>query len=555
MTTMKIRKQISFLQGLGGSSILAVSLIIIVISLILNFFFTTNQNDNMRSELIKRSEAFAKNLVYNSQYGVIISNTPGLQQLIKGVMNERDIIYAYIVDQYGLVIGHSDTTEISTYIDLPYLEKIYQEGSFIREKIYNITKESIIEINSPIEIKPESSNENEELLFSQERTPVLLPTENSSLPGLQNETFDGMVFIGISTQFLNEAISEIQRKAFLITLGSIVFGILLTIVLIKFVTNPIRKLMEATEIVAQGNLDHIVPIDRKDEIGILAQSFNSMTTKLNKSRKEIENWNKDLEKKVVDRTKELSKKHKELTESSKQLRIAYDELKTLDKSKDNFLALVSHELRTPLSSIVAYTEVLLDDMAETKEDEKKYLGIIKNESDRLTKLINDVLNLSKMEAGRMPFDFRQVKLHEIINTSVEGLSGAASKRNLSLVNNLQDSTIKVFADKDKIVQVLTNILSNAIKFTPEKGVITISGNGNKNMAQVSISDTGYGIKKKDYNKVFDKFRQIEDVEHHSKGTGLGMPISKLIIENHNGKIWIESVLKKGSTFYFTLPLK
>jgi signal transduction histidine kinase len=114
--------------------------------------------------------------------------------------------------------------------------------------------------------------------------------------------------------------------------------------------------------------DLYVEIKRKDEIGVLAQSFNQMTGELKKSREEIENWNKELETKVVERTKELGEKHKELKIYSEKLQKAYEELKTLDKSKDDFLALVSHELRTPLSSIVAYTEVLLDDMAESKEE-------------------------------------------------------------------------------------------------------------------------------------------------------------------------------------------
>lgn len=165
-----------------------------------------------------------------------------------------------------------------------------------------------------------------------------------------------------------------------------------------------------------------------------------------------------------------------------------EELKTLDIAKDDFLALVSHELRTPLSSIVAYTEVLLDDMAETEEEEKSYLEIIKSESDRLTRLINNNLNLSKMEAGRMPFEFESAALSHLVNTSVNGLSGTADKHKLTVINNLADSPIRVRADSDKIIQVLSNVLSNSFKFTPEGGVITISGKVSDKMAQVSIAD-------------------------------------------------------------------
>jgi signal transduction histidine kinase len=194
-------------------------------------------------------------------------------------------------------------------------------------------------------------------------------------------------------------------------------------------------------------------------------------------------------------------------------------------------------------------------MAESKEEEKNYLGIIKSESDRLTRLINNVLDLSKMEAGRMPFEFNYVKLSKLVNASVKGLAGMANKHKHKLINNLENSSIIVLADEDKIIQVLSNILSNAIKFTSDGGVITISGEIKDNKAEISILDTGRGIKKEDYDKVFDKFQQIEDVNHHSEGTGLGMPISKIIVENHKGKIWFESKVGQGATFYFTLPIK
>jgi signal transduction histidine kinase len=193
-------------------------------------------------------------------------------------------------------------------------------------------------------------------------------------------------------------------------------------------------------------------------------------------------------------------------------------------------------------------------MADTEEEEQNYLEIIKSESDRLTRLINDVLDISKMEAGRMPFEFSKVEVNKLINTSIDGLASLANKHNHKIINEMENCSTCVLADSDKIVQVVSNILSNAVKFTPDGGLITISGMRKNNTMQISISDNGIGIKNDDISKVFDKFQQIEDVSHHSEGTGLGMPISKLIIENHNGKIWLESETKIGTTFYFTLPV-
>ena len=552
---MEVKNHISFLRGLGGRSILAISLLITVISLILSIFFANSQKSFMEEELIKRSKALTNNLAYNSQYWVITNYRPSLQRLISGVMNEKDIIYAFVIDKDGIIIGHSDTLKIGERIDLNSIEEIYTKKSYVIEKKLEDTNEKVIEVASLIEIRREQSNENEELLFNRElESPDIQENEYNNLDSMEKKLL-GIAYLGVSTKNLEDAISEVQRKAFMITFGIILFGIILTIVLIRFVTQPLRKLMDATKIVAHGNLDYHVKIVRKDEIGVLAQSFNQMTCDLKKSREKIENWNKELEAKVNDRTKELNKKHKELKKYSEDLKKAYEELQTLDKAKDDFLSLVSHELRTPLSSIVAYIEVLLDDMAETEEEEKNYLEIIKNESDRLTRLINNVLDLSKMEAGRMPFEFKYIELSKIINASVNGLAGASSKRKQKMINKLENSSFIVLADEDKIIQVLSNILNNAIKFTPDGGVITISGKIKNKKTVVSISDTGFGIKKEDHDKVFDKFQQIEDVNHHSEGTGLGMPISKIIVENHKGKIWFESEVGKGTTFYFTLPVE
>ena len=542
--------QISIYKGLSGRAILAISALLTVISAVLSLYFTESQKNYIEEELILRSKAIANNLAYNSQYWVLTDLRKNLQQLISGVMNDNDIVYAVITDQNGIVVAHSDTMILGAKIAVT--EKQIGGRTQVVEKEFPNLNGTIIEISSPIEIIQEQNSADEEILFGRDIEAANLRNGESKSPD-PRETLIGVAILGVSKNNLNQAIDKIRRTGLIITLGIMLSGIILTIIMMmRFVTRPLRKLMHATKIVAQGNLDYLVDIGREDEIGILARSFNLMTADLKKSREKIENWNKELETKVIERTKELSEKHEELTQYSEELKKAYEELKTLDKAKDDFLALVSHELRTPLSSIVAYTEVLLDDMAGTKDEEKSFLEIIKNESDRLTRLINNVLDLSKMEAGRMPFDFKLVELSSLINSGVNGLSGVAGKRNQKIINTIEDSSSMVVADPDKIVQVVSNILSNAIKHTPEGGEIVLSSKLVNSKVQVSIADNGHGMPREDYDKVFDKFRQIEDVNHHSEGTGLGMPISKLIIENHEGSIWFESEEGIGTVFHFTL---
>ncbi len=236
-------------------------------------------------------------------------------------------------------------------------------------------------------------------------------------------------------------------------------------------------------------------------------------------------------------------------------------MREVDMMKNDFLSLVSHELRTPLTSILAYTEALMiDGMVEGEEDRKEYLEVIYNEGERLTRLINDVLDLTKMESGKMDYHYITCNLDDIINSSITYSKVSAKNAKISLVfKNSGPSPLPVYCDVDRITQVLLNMLSNAIKFTPEGGKISISletkETENGDVAQVTVTDTGIGIAPEDLNKVFSRFEQIESLAHHSRGTGLGMPICKKIIEQgHRGTIGLNSKFGVGSTFFFTIPL-
>lgn len=238
-------------------------------------------------------------------------------------------------------------------------------------------------------------------------------------------------------------------------------------------------------------------------------------------------------------------------------------LRELDAMKNDFLSLVSHELRTPLTSIMAYSETLLmEGMVETEEERREYLQIIYDEGARLSRLINDVLDLTKMEAGKMEYVFNDQDINSIIENAIASSSSLAQQKGVELVLDLGESLPAVKADSDRIMQVLMNFLSNAIKFTDSGGKITVASRltppeegKNVETMTVSVADTGCGIAPENLDKVFSKFEQIENINHHHVGTGLGMPICQQIIEDgHAGKIWIESQLGVGSTVFFRIPV-
>ncbi|UCF81977.1 MAG: response regulator [Desulfobacteraceae bacterium] len=254
---------------------------------------------------------------------------------------------------------------------------------------------------------------------------------------------------------------------------------------------------------------------------------------------------------------------------TRQLEIANQRLKELDKVKSDFLSTVSHELRTPLTSVLGFARIiakkfqtsLLPHLDQSKKktlrDAKRMqenLEIIIEEGERLTRLINEVLDLEKIEAGKMEWKMREVSLLEVVETAVNATASLAKEKELEVKVVPRGEDFQFCGDPDRLTQVVTNLLSNAIKFT-EEGFITCELEREEDVITVKVIDTGIGLAQDDIELIFDRFKQIGDtLTDRPKGTGLGLPISKEIIEYHGGRIWAESELGRGSTMIFTLPV-
>ncbi len=249
---------------------------------------------------------------------------------------------------------------------------------------------------------------------------------------------------------------------------------------------------------------------------------------------------------TIDRLKERTI---ELQESQKKAEVA-------NNAKTDFLTNMSHELRTPLVAIKEGIGLVVEGLAgKINVKQKKLLDISKKNVDRLARLINDVLDFQKIESGRMKFDIQPNNINEIAKDVYEMMASTAKDIGVDLLLELDGGLPRLGFDNDKITQVLTNLVTNAMKFT-EKGKITIKTTQRDDMIEVSVSDTGCGIKKKDLPRVFDRFEQLATGgERKTGGTGLGLAISKELIGKHNGIIWVESEFGKGSKFTFTLPNK
>jgi signal transduction histidine kinase/GGDEF domain-containing protein len=242
-----------------------------------------------------------------------------------------------------------------------------------------------------------------------------------------------------------------------------------------------------------------------------------------------------------------------------ELERANEELRKVDQIKSEFVSIASHELRTPLSAIKNSVQLILQGKTgEINENQKKFLSMADRNITRLTNILNDLLNLSKIESGKITMTFEELALKVPVELVLSSLQSQAQGKSLQLVMDLPEDLPTVLGDREKLEQVLTNLVGNAIKFTPEGGTISVSAglsDQDENLVAVSVRDTGIGIPEDQLKKVFEKFHQVEgSLQRSVSGTGLGLAITRGLIEAHQGTIWAESELGRGSTFRFTLPL-
>jgi signal transduction histidine kinase len=227
----------------------------------------------------------------------------------------------------------------------------------------------------------------------------------------------------------------------------------------------------------------------------------------------------------------------------------------LDRIKDEFISTVSHELRTPMTPIKGYTDLLVNNKVGPLNDlQLKFLRVIKTNADRLDSLVNDILDISRIDAERVKLDNKPIKLSGLIRQVLPTFEYQIGEKNLALTLHIPDSLPPVYADPDRVTQILVNLIGNSVKYSRPDDKINIVVTAQNDYVRVDIQDTGLGISEEDLAQVFDRFFRAErDVSSVVDGTGLGLPIAKNFVELMGGKIWASSELEVGSTFSFTLP--
>ena len=258
---------------------------------------------------------------------------------------------------------------------------------------------------------------------------------------------------------------------------------------------------------------------------------------------ELRTLNADLENRIQERTRSLA--------------IANERLRELDERKSAFVSIASHEIRTPLTSMKGFVENMLAGVTgDLRERQVLYLTRVKYNIDRLTRTLNDLLDLSRIEAGHVELRLADVSLAEVTAEALDNLRPQAEEKSLELETTAPSHLAPVRGDRDKILQILTNLIHNAIKFTPSSGCVSVSLTPMEDSAiQVCVADTGCGIASEEVPHVFDRFYRSDSGTTEARGAGLGLAITKSLVDLHQGRIWVESTVGSGSRFYFTLPTR
>ncbi|HVF69582.1 MAG TPA: sensor histidine kinase [Xanthomonadales bacterium] len=409
--------------------------------------------------------------------------------------------YIYVADNEGRLIAHP-------------------EESFVLERP-NLTSRKIV-YNSLNNIQALQSDQQ----YGNEKD-VAVIAQAVKIPGYS--------WIVVFEQPVSEAFGFLTfiRNIFIVTLiGSSIVLLLTSFVLSEDLTRSIRRLEQSAQLIKKGQIEKTAIIKSGDEIESLSYSFSSLIDQL------------------MDREHSLEK-------ATSQLEVANEKLKALDKLKDEFVSLASHELRTPMTAIKSYLWMTLQgDAGVLNDTQKLYLTRSYSSVERLIKLVNDMLNISRIESGRITIEAKKVNIYELAQEVVQEISSRASELGVHVIISKDIQLPDVLADSDKIKEVLINLLGNSLKFTPKDGTITISFMQTEGMVETKVSDTGAGISHEGISKLFQKFNMLPEsysINKSASGSGLGLYISRSIVELHKGKIWATSEgLGKGSQFSFSL---
>src|SRR6202050_2989703 len=365
----------------------------------------------------------------------------------------------------------------------------------------------------------------------------------------------GTVYIRSDLEELNHRLNRYAGIAAIVLLVSLMAALLVSSVFRRIVEKPIVDLAQIARVVSHDKNYSVraTPIPGQGELTILIDAFNEMLTQIGKSETDLRNAHDGLEQRVKKRTAELEAAKKEVEAFSQSVVLAKEELERSSKFKDQFLSTMSHELRTPLNAVLGFSDLLGEDRyGPLNEKQRRYVNHISNGGKHLLRLINDILDLSRIEAGRLQLALENVPDGTCFSEVCDNLHPLVSKKGHTLVKHAGPG-LSVRADRTRLNQILMNLIGNAVKFTPEGGKIELAARKMGDLVRLEGRGSGPGIPPEEKKRIFEAFYRLTQNSKAAEGSGLGLAITQRLVELHGGQLGLESQTGVGSCFYFTLP--
>jgi signal transduction histidine kinase/DNA-binding response OmpR family regulator len=365
----------------------------------------------------------------------------------------------------------------------------------------------------------------------------------------------GTVYIRSDLKELNQRLNRYVGIAAMVLLVSLLAALLVSSVFRRVVAKPIVDLAQIARVVSHDKNYSVraTPIPGQGELTILIDAFNEMLTQIGKSERDLRNAHDGLEQRVKERTAELEAAKKEVEAFSQSVVLAKEELERSSKFKDQFLSTMSHELRTPLNAVLGFSDLLGEDRyGPLNEKQRRYVNHIANGGKHLLRLINDILDLSRIEAGRLELMLESVQVETCFSEVCDTLHPLISRKGHNLLKHPAPG-LSVRADGTRLKQILMNLIGNAIKFTPEGGKIELAARKMGDLVRLEVRDSGPGIPPDEKKRIFEAFYRLTQNAKAAEGSGLGLAITQRLVELHGGELNLDSEPGSGSCFYFTLP--
>jgi signal transduction histidine kinase/DNA-binding response OmpR family regulator len=366
----------------------------------------------------------------------------------------------------------------------------------------------------------------------------------------------GTVYIRSDLQELDQRMNRYLGIALIVLFVSLMAALLVSSVFRRAIATPIIDLARIARAVSHDKNYSVraAPIRGEGELTILIDAFNEMLTQIGESETELLKAHDSLEQRVRERTAELETAKREVEAFSQSVVKAKEELERSSKFKDQFLSTMSHELRTPLNAVLGFSDLLGEDRyGSLNEKQRRYVNHISTGGKHLLRLINDILDLSRIEAGRLQLTIETVRVDTSLSEACDTLQPLASKKNHHLIKHPAPG-LSVRADGTRLKQILMNLIGNAVKFTPDGGTIELAAKKIDDHVRLEVRDSGPGIPPDEQKRIFEAFYRLTQNAKAAEGSGLGLAITQRLVELHGGKLGLESEPGLGSCFFFTLPL-